>query len=272
MLSDLVARWLETHASELKDYRQYLIKARTIAVFLRRPITEAVEVADAIKADGRRRGSKPGTINRKLAILRRVCTIAFREWRLVDTDYGQLIRLTPGEEPRHVYLTPDQVQHLAASVRKYSPVAADMVLFAAMSGLRRAELRRVQPGDIVKGVLLLNANTKSGRPRAIPLPPEARRIAKQLPWSIGDAALRFAFEHGRADAGLPHVHFHDLRHTYASWLIQAGEPTAVVRDLLGHGSVQTTNRYLHLATAHHTAAVRKLPKLRVRRGSDAASS
>jgi site-specific recombinase XerD len=95
------------------------------------------------------------------------------------------------------------------------------------------------------------------------MPPEAARIAaKRLPFQIGAALLRKRFDAARAAAGLPAVHFHDLRHTYASWLVQAGQPLTSVRDLLGHSSSAVTDRYSHLAQTHLRAAVSKLPRIR----------
>lgn len=46
-----------------------------------------------------------------------------------------------------------------------------------------------------------------------------------------------------------------LRHTCASWLVSAGQPLPVVRDLLGHSTVQMTERYAHLAPENVRAAV-----------------
>lgn len=48
-------------------------------------------------------------------------------------------------------------------------------------------------------------------------------------------------------SNIGHVRIHDLRHTYASWLLQAGVPMAEVARLLGHASQVTTQRYAHLA-------------------------
>ena len=62
----------------------------------------------------------------------------------------------------------------------------------------------------------------------------------------------------REAAGMPHVRFHDLRHTTASWLINSGVDLYTVGKILGHSGPQTTARYAHLSTATLEQAMRKL--------------
>jgi integrase len=63
-----------------------------------------------------------------------------------------------------------------------------------------------------------------------------------------------------AAAKVPSGRVHDLRHTFASWLVQDGVPLAVVQRLLGHASIRTTERYAHLAPEHSLAAVASLER------------
>ncbi|MCO6445825.1 MAG: tyrosine-type recombinase/integrase [Anaerolineae bacterium] len=69
---------------------------------------------------------------------------------------------------------------------------------------------------------------------------------------------RLVDEAARKAAGMADVHFHDLRHTYASWLAQDGVSMASIRDLLGHASMQTTSRYAHLGRADLIEATRRV--------------
>jgi integrase len=57
------------------------------------------------------------------------------------------------------------------------------------------------------------------------------------------------------NAGVTDFRIHDLRHTCASWLVSAGQPLPVVRDLLEHSTIKMTERYAHLAPENVRATV-----------------
>jgi integrase len=260
-------RWIETSAKRLRSWERDL-KYRTEVLreyTARHTLESLVEVAENVTATGQREGMSAPTINRYVALLRRVGNLAER-WGWTDKPLGRRVALLPERSERHVYLTPRDVARLAA---KADALTADMIRFAALTGLRRGELLPLQPHQVRDGLLVLDANTKSGRPRGIPLPPRAAAIARaRLPWGVSIDQLRARFIVARKKAKLPNVRWHDLRHTYASWIVQAGQPLTAVRDLLGHSSLAVTNRYAHLSPAHLHQAVSVLPAFRVgkRRG------
>lgn len=259
-IDDALDRWIETGAERLKSWpRDLRYRVGVIRSFSAgRALAELPEVADAIKARGQRENLSAAAINRYVAILRRVGNLAER-WGWTDAPLGRRVLLLPENSQRHVYLTADQVRHLQAHA---DPLTADMIGFAVLTGLRRSELLALRPGQLRGQVLALDAHTKSGRPRGIPLPAEAARIARRrLPWGVEYWELRDRFEAARRAAGLPHVRWHDLRHTYASWLAQKGQPLTAIRDLMGHSSLAVTNRYAHLAPSHLRQAVAALPQL-----------
>lgn len=257
-LEEALTRWLTGEAKLLKSYRDLKNKVKEMYTQIQgKPLSGVVDAAEAVKQAGINAGLVPATINRRLAVLRRVANLAYRQWGWLDKGLGERIKLLPGERQRHVYLTPEEVKRLARAAP--GKRVREAILLAAMSGLRKGELLDLRAANRVDGTLSL-PNTKSGRPRVVPLPPEALDIP--LPIKLTVDELRKGFDIARERARLPHVRFHDLRHTYASWLIQAGVSPIAVRDLLGHSSLTVTGRYAHLATEHLRAAVGKLPRLK----------
>ena len=78
------------------------------------------------------------------------------------------------------------------------------------------------------------------------------------PYNLKDRYFYKCFE----KAGLRHIRFHDLRHTFATLLLQNGESLAYVKDQLGHSSIRmTVDVYGHLVPGANRQAVNKLPSL-----------
>lgn len=260
LIDDALDRWVRESAAHLKSYQKDLrYRIDVVRGYTREKTLDAIpDVAQAIISAGRTENLSAAAINRYLAILRRIGNLALR-WGWTEKALGARIELLAGERQRHEYLTVDQVRALAKAA---GGEAGDAILMAALTGLRRGELLRLTPEMIQGDVIVLDAQTKSGRPRAIPMPQEAARIArKRLPWTLREIDLRYAFEDARTAVGVPGVRFHDLRHTYASWLVQSGAGLTHVRDLLGHSSLAVTSRYSHLAAEHLRGVVAALPRV-----------
>lgn len=252
-LSEAVNRWLTGEAKSLKSYDNLLEKVRVMYPHIQgRSLHEVGETAAAIKAAGLKDGLKAATVNRRLAILRRVARLAYRVWGWLDQDVAGRVTMLPGEEQRHVYLTPPEARCLLAASRGK---VREAIRWALLTGLRRGELLAVTPESFQDGAIVLKV-TKSGRPRIVPLPDELD--PKRFPYGLTVDALRNGFEEARARAGLLAIRFHDLRHTYASWLIQGGAGPTAVRDLLGHSSLAVTSRYSHLGRRDLWKAVQGL--------------
>lgn len=196
-----------------------------------------------------RDGYSPCTINRRLAAIRRVLRLAWQDWDWLREPQHQKIKLLSekGTE-RHYYLEPEQVRDICQHV---TPEAAMVIQLAAMTGLRKSEIWRLQPDDYRNGVLLVR-KTKSGKPRSVPVPTVLDLV---VPVPITYPAFRKQWDKARIAAKLPHIRFHDLRHTYASWLAGNPEiPMTMIRDLMGHSSMQMTSRYSHIREGANTKA------------------
>ena len=258
LIDDAIDRWVETAAKHLKSwerdlaYRVDVLRTHTAG----RPLSDIPEVAEVIKKEGMAAGLKPPTINRLIALLRRVGNLAER-WGWTDAPLGRRVSMLPEHSRRDVFLSEAQVREL---VRHADPVTADMIWFAVLTGLRRGEMLALRADQVKGDILALESTTKNNKARGIPLPPRAARIArKRLPWGVRAHILRDRFEAARKAAGMPWLHWHDLRHTYGTWLAQANQAPTTIRDLMGHSSLAVTTRYLHHAPAHLRAAVATLP-------------
>lgn len=120
-------------------------------------------------------------------------------------------------------------------------------------------------------------HTKNGKRRLIPLNAEARQAllgrasfrvqyCPASPWVFAHKSgervqyMQNGFGTACARAGIKDFRVHDMRHTFASWLVSAGVPLAEVRDLLGHSTIEMTERYAHLAPDNHVRAVSVLDR------------
>lgn len=145
-----------------------------------------------------------------------------------------------------------------------------MILLAALTGLRRSEMLHLTPADIRGDVLIVDNRSKSGRPRVVPMPPEAAAIARaRVPLALTASQVTWRFGLARQAAGLAHLRFHDLRHAYGTWLAQAGADGPTFRDVMGHSSLTVTSRYLQSATESVRMAVGRLPRVGSQRGRKA---
>lgn len=244
-LDDALLRWLEGEASRLKSYNNLRSKVSAIMKYSAgQQLPAIVAVAQKLKDEGIKAGLNVATINRRLALLRRIANLAYTEWDWLKEPLGKKIKLLPGETSRHTYLTPAQVEHLADCCEH--GIVKIAIKLAARTGLRQNEILKAD--TIFDGCILVEAETaKNKRPRLVPVPIDMPGLT--LPLGVDYPTLRKHFEAARTKAEMEHVRFHDLRHTAASWWAQAGANMAILKDLLGHSSMAVTSRYAHLATS-----------------------
>jgi integrase len=158
------------------------------------------------------------------------------------------------------------IQHCRGSFRA-------LVITTLYTGMRRGEVLSLtwDQVDLKQGVIRLT-QTKNGEARDIPINETVRvvltglRTRIDVPWVFLDEEghkfpdTRKRFEWACKQAKIVDFHFHDLRHTFASWLVMRGTPIVTVSELLGHKSLSMTMRYAHLSPAHKAEAVRSLDK------------
>lgn len=185
---------------------------------------------------------KPATINRRLAIIRRVAKLAYDEWHWLDRPIG--VRLLPEHNKRHEYLTPDEIERLSAACRE--PVNY-WVMVAAYSGIRRGEMFGITKQSIQGDNIFLGL-TKNGKPILVPIVPKFKEALKA--WLKAEKpdprTMHKYFKQGAKKIGRPDLRPHDLRHTTASLILNAGYSLATVAEVL-NCTIQNAQRYAHLS-------------------------
>ena len=206
-------------------------------------------------------------INRPLALFRHLLRLAHEEWG--DLCIVPKIRTEKEPQGRLRWLTQEEAINLLATCKKSRNTGlADLVEFCLFTGVRRGEALGLtwDRVDRARGVIRLEL-TKSGQRREVPLSSNAdavlaRRWAPEAKGYVFGSrnwnSFRSAWEAAVAVAGVENFRFHDLRHTFASWLVQRGRTLKEVQEALGHQTITMTMRYSHLAPAHKAAAVEKL--------------
>lgn len=257
-LDDALIKWLEGDATSLKSHKGILEHASQIEEYVTgKLLTEAPDVAEAYKKDNFRKLA-PATINRRIALLRRVCNIAWKEWGWLDIPIGQRIKLLPENNLRTHYLTLDQVDEIIDHVKE--PGIRDAIMVAAYTGLRLGEIMKLTKEHVRSGAVFLPTTTKSGKPRTVPLPEVVKEIP--LPIRATRGMIQWRFRQATIKAGYKGTRFHDLRHSYASLLLQEGATLSTVQELLGHSSIAITkDLYGHLERSHLDQAVALLDNL-----------
>lgn len=252
---DALLKWLESGAPESMRSHARITRLHMEYVRLIDSVKAAHNMASVMLAEG----LKVQTINRRLAVVRRVLNLAYEQWEWLREPLGKRIKLysEKGTE-RQVYLSKAEVTNL---VTHMSGEAAIFTLLAAYTGLRRSEIWRLQPSDWSPAGLHVR-KSKGGKPRTVPLIQELRFITSMLPFTITDWELRSQFEAARDAIQRPGLRFHDLRHTFASWLVaDPSVPITAVRDILGHSHLGVTSKYSHVrGEDSHAAAMNSLGK------------
>lgn len=195
----------------------------------------------------------PATVRNRMAYLRAACRWAWKSrHKLGDHDPAERVQMPTVSNERHVYLSRAEVLRLCRAMPDLWARAC--VLAAFYSGMRISEVLRAQVTD--RGWLL--TDSKNGERRLIPVHPKVAYLARQWPppWSVRTIQKRVS--EGLKAAGFEGVHFHDLRHSAASAMINAEVNLYTVGAVLGHKSAQSTQRYAHLASNTLEAAVAKI--------------
>ena len=229
-------------------------------------------------------GRKPATVQKAVILLKTMFKHAV-EWDYLRTNPAQNVKAPRREHVEMEFLTPDEIRVFLAALE---PRWYALFFTATFTGMRLGELLALQWSDIDwhGGTIRVRRSVWRGRfqepkskrsVRTIGMSPRLAAVLMdhklETPWSehdlvfcgsdgqvIDQANLRHrVFEPTLEAAGLRKMRIHDLRHTFASLLINQGENLKYVQQQLGHASITTTvDRYGHLMPDAHIGASQRL--------------
>ena len=224
------------------------------------------------------RGYAIGTCNRALVLLRYGFELAVR-WREFGPDCNpmRLYKNLIDDNKIEHFLSQKQTQTLLIEVRKSeNEMLQWIVLFLLYTGARKREVLDAKWANIdLEQKSWRIPKTKSGKVRHVPLSIGAVQVLAAVKEKYGEHAFTFIFANektglpfvsifyswdaARQRAGLDYVRIHDLRHSFASFLVNAGRSLYEVQEILGHADSRTTTRYAHLSRDRLQEAVESVP-------------
>jgi len=222
-------------------------------------------------SEKRAEGLAPATVEKIRVIFGRSFELGSR-WGVpgCDKNPARGIPRKPLNNARNRYLTAQEAARLREAVAaSQNPQLQHIVGLLLLTGARVRELldARWEHVDVERKAWLI-PTSKTGRSRHVPLPEDALAIIaslpryKDCPWLVPNpdtlkpfVSIKHGWQRAIRVARLPGLRIHDLRHSAASFMVNSGIDLFAVGKVLGHASVQSTQRYSHLANDTLLAAV-----------------
>lgn len=292
LFREFVERWFQTYVmtnnkASTRRSKRNTIDLHLIPYFGKKTLAEITVLGiEEFKASKLKAGLSPKTINNLLSILRKSLMCA-EEWELlIKVPRIKWLRVPPSP---YRFLSIEQSRQLLAGAENVFWYA--MILCALRTGMRIGEMCALDWSDInwERRTITVRRSIgdgvvdspKSNRIRTIPMTddlyelffnrkllsglifagPDGKHIrGSSWPWKALTRACK--------RAGLPMIGWHALRHTFASELTAQSVPMKATQMLLGHASIQMTERYAHLAPSTLSDAVALLPRSSARETSE----
>lgn len=219
------------------------------------------EDVQEIQSNFLRVGHKPSSVNRYMALVKYIFNLA-EKWEVIDKSPARHVSKLADNSHKERYLTKEETERLLTELKSCkSQAVPDIVKLLILTGARKSEVvgLRWDELDLAKGIWVVPPERNKAKNRkTIPLSQGALKVLerRQQNCSVyvfpnpktGEPLKHFhnTWDRIRTRAGVPDVRIHDLRHNFASLLINSGRSLYEVQKLLGHSSISTTQRYAHL--------------------------
>jgi integrase len=208
-------------------------------------------------------GAAAGSANRLLIMMRFIFNLAVR-WELpgIKVNPTKGVPLMEENNKKERYLSVEEAQRLYTAVcASENPMLQYIVPMLILTGARKREVldAKWQDFDFLRRIWRI-PTTKTGKARHVPLSDGVISLLSAMPreakceWTFPNpdtgkpyVSIFWAWDSARNKADLADVRIHDLRHSHASFLVNAGRTLYEVQHILGHTQVKTTQRYAHLS-------------------------
>jgi len=205
------------------------------------------------------KGLSPTTCNRALFLVKYIFNCA-RRWGFLGESPARDVTALPEREFQERYLSAEEARRLLEVLDEEKiQQAAQAVKLLLFTGARKSEILAARWQNVDMGRRILTVPlSKSGKKRHIPLSDAALQVLESIPrsseWLFPSPrknshirSIYLAWDRARTKAGLKDVRLHDLRHSFASFLVNSGCSLYEVQKILGHQNPKVTTRYAHLA-------------------------
>lgn len=261
LIEEAVAHYLKDRIPKLETGMNVARELALIAHFYTgRPLSALPDVCKAVRLKSmstpKKEGDKPrtlsdATIRLRIRYLTAACRWAWKHHGFGEMDPAAKVVVPEVKNERHIYIDRAQMLSIARATKNRNARMALRIGF--YSGMRLAEILRAKPVD---GRWQL-ATTKNGEPRIVPIHPRAAVCARKLA-KVAKITVQKNVKAACVAAGMPWLHFHDIRHSTASEMVNAGVDLYTVGAVLGHKDPRSTARYAHLSTDRQELAIWKV--------------
>nr|WP_240116227.1 site-specific integrase [Erwinia endophytica] len=279
--------WLQHFAGmQLKEITEVRIYNATKKMTNRRHEENWRLMAEAYRKKGkeppeyRPKAASTATKATHLAFIKSLLRMAERSWKMLDK--APIVTVPQPKNKRIRWLEPHEAQRL---IQECPEPLKSVVNFALATGLRRSNIINLewQQIDMQRRVAWINPeDSKSNQAIGVALNETAcqvlkKQIGRHHKWVFvyterstrpdgtnTDVVRKMRYDANTAwraalrRAGIDNFRFHDLRHTWASWLVQSGTPISVLQEMGGWESIEMVRRYAHLAPNHLTEHARQI--------------
>ena len=216
----------------------------------------------------------PASVNRYLAVLSHLFSVAVTEWGWLEDNPLRKVRKLKEPKGRIRFLSDSERYRLLETCQKSMNTALyPIVVLALSTGARKSEIMslRWRDVDLTEGRAIVY-ETKNNETKSLPITGKALNLLKEhgkvrrldtelvFPNKSGENPINIAkaWHTALENAEIEDFRFHDLRHTAASYLAMNGATLAEIAEVLGHKTLEMVKRYAHLSEQHKASVVESM--------------